>query len=146
MARRLVEANAIQGASIIGQNGGWIIMLKIGLSEKPLSTQRTDKPRMWRNLNSYEKYVDTELNIKKIDGLDMCNYGASDAPKLRIDASSRLKKAHEVAAYDKWFRVEVEVAIVEADDLNTQWVSNENANKSWADKRAELVKMAGSRA
>ena len=29
MARRLVEAMAIQGASIIGQPGGWSVMLKL---------------------------------------------------------------------------------------------------------------------
>ena len=139
MARRLVEANAIRGASIVGQNGGWSVMLKLGMSEKPLGTQRTDKPRLWRNLNSCADYVLTELNIKQVDGLDMRNYSASDAPRSRIDASARLKTAHEAAAYDKWFRAEIEAAIVEADDPNTKWVSNDDANKSWAKQRAELV-------
>ncbi len=47
MARRMVEACAIRGASIIGQPGGWSVMIKMGLAEKPLGTQRTDKPRQY---------------------------------------------------------------------------------------------------
>lgn len=39
-----------------------------------------------------------------------------------------------------WFRAEVELALKEADDPNTQWVSNEEAEASWAKKRAELLK------
>ena len=107
-------------------------MLKLGTSEKPLCTQRTDKPRMWRNLNSCADYILTELHIKQIDGLDMRNYSAGDTPRPRIYASERLKTAHEAAAYDKWFRAEIESAIVEADDAHTQWVSNEDASSSWA--------------
>lgn len=147
MARSLVEACAIRGASIIGRPGGWSVMLKLGMSEKALGTQRTDKPRMWRSLDTCAEYVKTELHIKHIDGLDMSNYSASDSTRAtRADSSERLKHAHEAAAYDTWFRAEIEAAIVEADDPNTKWVSNEDANKSWAKQRAELVKRAESRA
>ena len=52
LARQMVEAAALRGASIIGQPGGWSVMLKIGKTEKPLGTQRTDKPRTWRSLDS----------------------------------------------------------------------------------------------
>ena len=46
MAKRMVEASAIRGASIIGQPGGWSVVLKLGMQEKPLGAQRSDKPRM----------------------------------------------------------------------------------------------------
>lgn len=61
-----------------------------------------------------------------------------------VAAAERLRHAHQAAAYDKWFRAEVEQGLKEADDPNTQWVSNEDAKKSWAKQRAELVKRAGS--
>ncbi len=57
MARRMVEASAIQGASIIGQPGGWSVMLKLGTIEKPLGAQRTDKPRTWRSLDTCMDYL-----------------------------------------------------------------------------------------
>lgn len=51
-----------------------------------------------------------------------------------------MKNAHAAAAYDKWFRAEVTLALKEADDPNTQWISNEEAEASWATQRAELLK------
>mgnify|MGYP000025178467 FL=1 len=34
MAKRLVEAAAIRGAAIIGQPGGWSVVLKLGMQDK----------------------------------------------------------------------------------------------------------------
>ena len=62
--------------------------------------------------------------------------------KSREDASERLRNAHEAAAHDKWFREQVEIGLAEADDPAAEWVTNEEANASWAKKRAELVKRA----
>ena len=146
MAKRMAEASAIRGASIIGQPGGWSVVLKFGLQERPLGAQRTDKPRTWRSLDRAVAYVKDELHIARFDLLDATNHtnGEPMAGRTRADASERLRHAHQAAAYDKWFRAEIETAIVEADDPKTKWVSNEDANKSWAKKRAKLVKRAES--
>ena len=112
MARRLVEAAAIRGAFVIGQPGGWSVMLKVGMSERPLGTQRTDKPRTWRNLDNLIEYLRTELHIVRIDGLDGSNHSvASIHSKKRADSSARMKAAHDAAAYDKWFREQVQASI-----------------------------------
>ena len=105
MAKRLVASCAIQGASIIGQPGGWSVVLKLGLQEKTLGAQRSDKPRMWRSLDRCVEYLKKELHIARFDLLDATNF--SDAPltgKPREDASGRLRRAHEAAAHDNWFR------------------------------------------
>ena len=57
MAKRMVEASAIRGASIIGQPGGWSVVLKMGLQERPLGAQRSDKPRTWRSLDRAVAYL-----------------------------------------------------------------------------------------
>ncbi|WP_244119351.1 hypothetical protein [Burkholderia gladioli] len=44
----------------------------------------------------------------------------------------------DAAAYDQWYREEVSKGLEEADDPNTKWVSNEEAEASFAKKRAEL--------
>lgn len=144
MAKRMVEAAAIRGAAIIGQPGGWSVMLKLGMQEKPLGAQRTDKPRMWRSLDRCVEYLKNELHIARFELLDATNYSdvAIVGGKSRADASARLRNAHEAAGHDKWFREQVEQAIAEADAPNAEWVSNEDANASWAKKRAELVKRA----
>jgi hypothetical protein len=141
MAKRMVEAAAIRGAAIIGQPGGWSVMLKLGMTEKPLGTQRTDKPRLWRSLDRCINYLKNELHIARFDMLDATNYSAVPIPgKSRGDTAARMRRAHDAAAHDKWFRAQVAQGIQEADDPDTQWVSQEEASASWAKKRAELTK------
>ena len=143
MAKQLVEASAILGASIIGQPGGWSVVLKLGKQEKPLSAQRSDKPRMWRSLDRCVDYLKKELHIARVDLLDATNYSnAALTGKTRADASERLRKTHAAAAHDKWFRAQVEQAVQEANGPNAEWVSNDDANKRWSKKRAALVKRA----
>jgi len=146
MAKRMAQASAIRGASIIGQPGGWSVVLKFGLQERPLGAQRTDRPRTWRSLDRVVAYVKDELHIARFDLLDATNHSEGEpvAGSSPVAAAERLRHAHQAAAYDKWFRAEVEQGLKEADDPNTQWVSNEDAKKSWAKQRAELVKRAGS--
>jgi hypothetical protein len=139
MARQMVEAHAILGASIIGQPGGWSVMLKIGLNEKPLGAQRTDKPRMWRSLDACMGYIKKELQIVRLDSLDASNYSEGDVTrKVRPDAAGRLKRAHEAAAYDKWFIEQVEEGIREADDPNTVLISHEVVKADMVAQRKSL--------
>ena len=63
--------------------------------------------------------------------------------KSRVDASERLRLAHEAAGHDKWFREQVELAITEAEAPGAQWVSADDAKASWKQKRAELLNRAG---
>lgn len=148
MAKRMVEASAIRGASIIGQPGGWSVVLKLGLQERPLGAQRSDTPRTWRSLDRAVAYLKNELHIARFDLLDASNHseGAPLAGKSRADASERLRLAHEAAGHDQWFRAQVELGIREADAPDAQWVSAADAKAGWKKKRAELVKRAGSAA
>ena len=57
----------------------------------------------------------------------------------RTDRAVTLRRAHEAATHNKWFREQVEEAVQLADDPNTVWVSNEDAKKEWAEKRAKLA-------
>jgi hypothetical protein len=139
MARQMVEACAIRGASIIGQPGGWSIMLKVGLSEKLLGTQRTDKPRKWRSLDACMGYVTNELRIFRLDSLDASNFSKEDvARQVRADSSVRLKRAHEAAAYEKWFLAQVEEGIREADDPNTVLIPHDVVKADMAAQRKLL--------
>lgn len=140
MARRMVEASAIRGASIIGLPGGWSVMLKLGMTEQPLGTQRTDKPRTWRSLDTCMDYLKNELHIVRVDMLDASNYSAGDVTRsTRADSSERMKRAHEAAAYDKWFRAQVQESI---DDPRPS-IPHEQVMAEFAERRAALLKQAG---
>lgn len=66
--------------------------------------------------------------------------------RKRPDTAERQRRAHEAAAYDAWFRAEVEKAIQEADSPDTVWVSHEEAKRCSAIKRAEWRKNAAKKA
>lgn len=142
-ARRLVEAAAIRGAAIVGQPGGWSVMLKIGKTEIPLGTQRTDKPRTWSSLDTCMQYLREELHIVRVDGIDASNYSAASVHrKRRPDRSEALKRAHEAHAYTEWLAKEVQEAI---DDPRPS-IPHAEVMADWELKRAALGKKAGSHA
>ena len=136
---RLAEAGAVRSAHIIGQAGGWGILVKYGMTERALAAQRSHQVRIFRKFETLVAYL-KGVGIARFE-VDAVNYDAASMKLTRVrpDSSAAMTRAHEAAAYDKWFRAEIEAAIVEADDPNTQWVSNEDANMSWAKQRAELV-------
>ena len=94
MAKRLHEAAAIRGVTIIGIPGGWSVLLKLGMNERPLGTQRTNKVRSWRSLDTLMAYLRSDLGITRIDGVDASGHSASSVFKQRPDTSARMRQAH----------------------------------------------------
>lgn len=99
--KRLVEAHALRGAAIIGQPGGWSVLLKYGTEERPLGIQRADKPRLWRSLDTCVGYLRDELHIVKVDLLDATRHDADVAlsGKSRPDASGRAYDEERINAF-----------------------------------------------
>lgn len=135
MAKRMVEASAIHGASIIGQTGGWSVMLKLGRIEKPLGTQRGDQPRLWRSLDRCIDYLKSELDIARFELLDATQHSNDGVvSKSRLDTSERMRRAHEAAAHDQWFRTQVQESI---DDVRPS-IPHEEVERVFAEKRNQL--------
>jgi len=143
LARKLADALAIQGVSIIGQPGGWSVMLQVGAARKPLGVQRSDKPRTWRSLDRCVDYVKNELHLSRFDLLDATLHSDVLAPgKPRSDAAERMRQTHQAAAYDKWLRAEVAQGIQEADDPVTAWLDNSTVMTESAARRAQWLEQA----
>ena len=94
MAKRLHEACAIRGVTIVGIPGGWSVLLKLGMNERPLGTQRTNRVRSWRSLDTLVAYLRTDLGIVKIDGIDASQYSAASVFRARPDVAGRMRQAH----------------------------------------------------
>jgi len=133
----LVEAGAVRGADVIGQPGGWGVVIKYGMTERALAARRG----AIRNFKKFETLVgylkalgiaEYRVNAANFDPV------ALKARSTRPDATARLKHAHEAAAYDTWFRHQVEEGIKEADDPNTVMVPHAVVKKEFAAKRREL--------
>jgi hypothetical protein len=139
MAKQLIDAQAIRSASIVGQAGGWSVILKLGTVERSLAAQRSKNVRVWRSLDRCVAFMRGELGLAKIDQLDASGYDPEGpARTTRADAADRLKRAHEAAAHDQWFRAQVEEGVR---DLHAGRVVTEAAHdQHWAKRRAALQK------
>lgn len=94
LARLMHEACVLRGCSIVGVAGGWSVLIKVGMAEKPLGTQRTGKARIWRNLDTLIVYLRDELGIVRIDGLDASGHNPAAVHQSRPDVANKMKQAH----------------------------------------------------
>ena len=132
----LVEAGALRGAHVVGQPGGWSLRVKYGAAERALAAQRSRQVRVFRRIETLVSYL-KDVGIEHFD-VDAADYQA-EGGKTRPDRAEAMRRAHEAAAHDKWFRDQIEEAIKEADDPNTEWVRHEVVKQDMARQRAELL-------
>jgi hypothetical protein len=64
----------------------------------------------------------------------------------RPDRSVALKRTHEAAEYDKWFRRQVQPGLAEANDSNTAWVPHKTVKESIERQRKALQSRIKSKA
>jgi predicted transcriptional regulator len=114
VVRNLVEARALQGATILGQPGGWAVVVRYGSTERAVAAQRARKARLWRNLNTAATYVSDELGLPRFE-VDTTDHQPDAIERRRPDSSERLRKQREAAEYDAWFRTMAQEGIEAAD-------------------------------
>lgn len=132
---KLVEAGAIRGAHVVGQEGGWSVFVKYGMYEKPLSADRKHDVRLFKRFETLVSYL-RRIGIVKFD-VDAVNFDAEKVERTkRPDRSEALKKAHEAAAYDKWFKEQVQIAL----DDQTPCVPSEEVEAQFDAFCAELLR------
>ena len=106
---RLVEAGAVSGVHIVGQRGGWAVMVRYGTHERPLAAQRSRRVRLFRRFETMVSYL-KDVGIGQFD-VDAANFDPQAIRRIRPDRSDALKHAHEAAAYDNWFRAQVQASL-----------------------------------
>ncbi|MGZ4953961.1 MAG: hypothetical protein ACXV79_02575 [Methylobacter sp.] len=135
---RLVEAGAVRGAHVIGQTGGWGVMIKYGMLERPLAATRSKKIRTFKKLETLVAYL-KEIGISRFD-VDATQYDpATVQTYTRPDRAEVMRKAHEAVEHDKWFREQVELGLKEADDPNAVWVSHDVVEGDMQRQRESLL-------
>jgi len=107
---RLVEAGAVRGANVVGQPGGWGIVIQYGMTERVLAAKR-GAVRIFRKFETLVAYL-KEIGVTRYQ-VDATRFDpvALKVERHRPDASARMRHTHEAAAYDKWFRAQVREAI-----------------------------------
>lgn len=130
---RLVEAGAVSGVHIVSQSGGWAVLVRYGMTERPLAAQRSRQVRLFRKFETLVSYL-KDIGIARFD-VDAANYDPDTLKTTRRpDRAEALKRAHEAAAYDVWFREQVQASI---DDPRSS-VSDDEARAQFAARKAAL--------
>ena len=132
---RLVEANAVNGANIIGQAGGWGVVIKYGMTERALAAKR-GTVRIFRKFETLVDYL-KKMGVEKYQ-VDATDYNSMTLKLSRsnVGAAERMKAAHEAAAYDKWFRAQVQASL---DDPRPS-IPDATVRKHFAAKREAVEK------
>ena len=139
---RLVEAGAIRGAHVIGQVGGWGILISYGLLERPLAATRSKKIRTFKKLETLVTYLKA-IGISQFD-VDARQYDpATVQTYTRPDRTEAMRQAHEAVEHDKWFREQVDLALKEADDPATVWIPQGTAKADMQRQRESLLARIG---
>ncbi|KPH06961.1 hypothetical protein CO657_31845 (plasmid) [Rhizobium acidisoli] len=132
---RLVDAGAVEAAHVVGKTGGWSVVIRYGKSERSLAAQRSRQVRVFKRMDTLVSYL-KDVGISQFD-VDAADYVSETTS--RPDRAAALRRTHEAAEYDKWFREQVEEAIREADDPNAVWIPHEVVEEEMARERAELL-------
>jgi hypothetical protein len=139
---QLAEAGSLTETHVVGQEGGWAVVVKYGSHERILSAQRGRSARVFRKMDTLVSYL-KEIGISKFD-VDAAGHDAgAGAPHARPDRAEALRSAHQAAAHDKWFRAQVHLALDEAESGDVEWVPHDAATQSWAIKREALAAKSG---
>lgn len=140
--KSLVDAHAIQSATVFGQPGGWAVLVRYGTNERTVAAQRTQRPRLWRNLNTAAAFVRDELGISRFE-VDTADYDPEAIERKRPDQAERLRRQREAADHDAWFRTEVGKTLDGIANGMVGFASHEDHRKRWQKKRAELLARTG---
>ncbi len=132
----LVEAGAVRGADVIGQPGGWNVVVKYDMVERALAARR-GAIRLFSRFDTLVKYLKS-IGIAQCN-VNLSNYDDSVKRVNRPDTKQRIERTKEAVAYDKWFREQVAEGIREADDPNTVWVSHEEVVKDMHRQREAIM-------
>jgi hypothetical protein len=135
--KSLVSAHALNGAVVLGQPGGFAVLVNYGENQRAVAAQRSRQIRIWRNLNTAAAYVRDELGLARFE-IDMTEHDPSAVERKRPDTAERQRQLHEAAEHDAWFRGQVQKALVGIKDGSNPEISEEAWAARAKAKRAEL--------
>jgi hypothetical protein len=140
--KSLVDAHAIRGAVVLGQPGGFAVLVKYGTNERAIAAQRSRRMRIWRNLNTAAAYVRDELGVARFE-IDMVDHDPAALERKRPDTAARQRQMREAVEHDAWFRAEVQKTLDGIADGTVGFISDEEHRSRWQKKRAELLARVG---
>lgn len=131
--RELIAAGSVRSATLLGQRGGYAVLVCVGTQERVLAN-RAGAARLYARLDTAAKDL-REMGLTEF-GVNVVNFESGRLRPARPDRAAQLRRAHAAAAHDTWFREQIDQSLTEADDPNTQWVTNDQAKRASTEQRA----------
>lgn len=97
--RELAAAGGVKGATILGQKGGYAVLARIGMQERPLGT-RQGSVRMFGSLDSAVRTL-RDLGLAQFQ-VDVSNYEEGRLRAARPDVRKRAAEAREAVDHARW--------------------------------------------
>lgn len=127
----LAEAGAVRGADIVGQPGGWSVVIKCGVTERALAAKR-GAVRIFKRFETLVTYLKSlgiaEYRVNAVD----YDQQTARTHRARPDSAERLKRAHEAAAYDTWLKAKVAASLAAIQDGSNPIIPDDD----WKAERA----------
>lgn len=107
---RMVKAGVVHSVHVIGQAGGWTVMVDDGKHKYPLASRNMSVVRVWRRFETLVSYF-KDIGLSQFE-VDAANFEQDSTSRAkRTDQVEALTMAHEAADHEKWFRKQVQASI-----------------------------------
>ena len=131
---RMAYSGRINATHIVGQPGGWAVQVEINHQEHVLTAQRSGNVRLFKKLETLVAYL-LDLGIDHFE-VDASTFDPGQMSTYqRPDRAQALKRAHEAAAYEAWFRDQVAESLEDTSPM----MGDEEAERLFAAHRAALT-------
>ncbi len=102
--RELIAAGSVRSATLLGQRGGYTVLVSVGTQERVLAN-RAGSARLYARLDTAAKDLHA-WGLAEFD-VNVANYQPGRLRPARPDRAAQMKQAHEAAVHDGWFRQKV---------------------------------------
>ena len=102
--RDLVDSGSVRVAEVIGQKGGWALLVKLGMVERVLAA-KDGKPRVFGTLEAAARLL-RELKLTDFT-VHQAGYQVDADRRTRPDRARAMTSVHAAAEHDSWFQEQV---------------------------------------
>ncbi|KMQ81292.1 Prevent host death protein, Phd antitoxin [Candidatus Burkholderia pumila] len=143
--RATIDTGGVAGVTLKALGGAFYVQVDTrNGGEAVLAKARSSEPRSFGNPAQALTLL-RGLGLV-VGSFDVQEWNPDDkaSARTRPDRAVALKRTHEAAEHDKWFRGQVEQGLAEADDPNTAWVSHDVVKDDMQRQREALkARIAG---
>lgn len=105
---KLAEDGVLHSAQVVGQDGGWGILVKYGTTERALANQSSQQVRIFQKLETLVQYL-KGIGILRFE-VDAVNYDAQACSGNSPDPDA-MEAVQAASTYTQWLKAEVQEAL-----------------------------------